>query len=241
MLKNKTNKPEKNEAKGEKPCRQPPDKQPVCKNKKLKPREKQPIGVDNIIVDGPSEFGSWLQSERMKKGWTLATLANKSQVSLVQIWNIENGNSMNPQDRTRNKLIEAFGSGTIIKNNKLQQAIKKTEREATVDDVGEFTDFDPYDREDCPAEPGVYVFYDISQRPIYIGQSDNIRNRIIRDHIDKFWFRAPIVQTAVYIRIEESRLRKQIEKILIKLLRSNAVINKQHVEREESGKEDKPI
>jgi excinuclease UvrABC nuclease subunit len=101
--------------------------------------------------------------------------------------------------------------------------------------LGQLTDFNPHDKADIPEEPGVYVLYDISERPVYVGQAGNIRERIANPHtghIDKFWYRSPIVETAAYLRVPDERLRRQLEQTLIKFLRRNAVINKKGVERE---------
>ena len=69
----------------------------------------------------------------------------------------------------------------------------------------------------------MYVFYDISDRPVYVGKAAVIRDRV-RNHYEKFWFKSPIVDHAAYIEIQDERLRTQIEQILIKFLKSNAVL-----------------
>ena len=74
------------------------------------------------------------------------------------------------------------------------------------------------------------MFYDVSQRPIYVGMSDDVRRRIL-DHSEKFWFKAPIVETGSYVEIKDKTLRRQVETLLIKFLKSNAVLNRQNVER----------
>ncbi len=76
----------------------------------------------------------------------------------------------------------------------------------------------------------VYVFYDVSDRPVYIGESQNIGTRV-GTHEDKFWFKFPIVSNAAYVEIKDKDLRHQVEQVLIKFLKSNAVINKQSVDR----------
>ena len=43
--------------------------------------------------------------------------------------------------------------------------------------------------------------------------------------------RPPIVQNAAYVGISNKALREQVEKVLIKFLKSNAVLNKQNVDR----------
>ena len=74
------------------------------------------------------------------------------------------------------------------------------------------------------------MLYDISGRPLYIGQRMSIDKRL-RNHNDKFWFKPPIVQTASYVQIDEKPLRERVEAVFIKFLKSNAVINKRLVDR----------
>jgi hypothetical protein len=61
-----------------------------------------------------------------------------------------------------------------------------------------------------------------------------IRTRV-KDHADKFWFKLPIVQTAAYVEIRDPQLRDQVETLLIKFLKKNAIINKYKLHR---GEED---
>jgi transcriptional regulator with XRE-family HTH domain len=173
---------------------------------------------------GPSAFGSWLNRVRVERSLSVAELATKAEVSVPAIYHIESGRIRNPRPETVRRLEEALGK-------QLPAETKKEIRdEATVEGVGEFFEFDPHSRDDWPEVPGVYVLYDISERPIYVGQGSSIRRRI-QDHEEKFWFKAPIVSEAAYIKIEDGALRKKIETILIRFLKRNAVINKQNVER----------
>ena len=96
--------------------------------------------------------------------------------------------------------------------------------------IGDLVEFTPHDPTKYPRVGGIYVLYDISERPLYIGQGRSIDKRV-RYHFDKFWFRPPIVQSASYVRIDNKVLRERIEAVLIKFLKSNAVINKQMVDR----------
>jgi hypothetical protein len=68
---------------------------------------------------------------------------------------------------------------------------------------------------------------------LYVGESGNIRDRIRREYVDAFWFRPKLVASASYVRIENEPLRKQIERTMIKFLKSNAIFNMHHVERGE--------
>ena len=59
----------------------------------------------------------------------------------------------------------------------------------------------------------------------------NIADRL-GDHVEKFWFKSPIVQTAAYIEISNKTLRLQVETVLIQFLKNNAVINKNKTARD---------
>lgn len=179
------------------------------------------------IDDQGNPFGEWLLKERERKQWSRLELAQKSGVSQPQIFNLEKGNSRNPQESTRKKLEKALGSKAPI------GVTAEAAREQEVVGLGSLTDFDPYDEESLPTCPGVYVFYDITDRPVYVGMASRraIRNRI-REHNEKFWFRRPVVDRGSYIRIEDPALCSQVEQVLIRFLKSNALLNKQHVDKD---------
>ena len=46
----------------------------------------------------------------------------------------------------------------------------KAIEEDTPQGVGSLTDFDPYSKTDWPSCGGVYVLYDRSERPVYVGK-----------------------------------------------------------------------
>ena len=96
--------------------------------------------------------------------------------------------------------------------------------------IRELIEFNPHDPKDYPTVGGIYVLYDISDRPLYIGQGRSIDKRL-RNHYDKFWFKPPIVQSTSYVQVDEKPLRERVEAVLIKFLKSNAVINKRLVDR----------
>jgi transcriptional regulator with XRE-family HTH domain len=171
-----------------------------------------------------SPLGEWLIRVRTRRNMTRRELSEQSGVSEPQIWNIETGKTLNPQAQTRERLT------TVLGETPSEETIQVTEDEAAIPDLGALTDFDPHDAANLPDESGVYVFYDISERPVYVGQSDNIKRRV-SDHDQAFWFKWPIVDTAAYVRITDPALRLQIETIMIRFLKSNAVINQKNVRR----------
>ena len=160
-----------------------------------------------------------IKQARLKMSWSVPKLAEKSGVSIPSINNIESGKNLNPRQDTVNALFKALS---------IDQ--KKKPKEVEVPGIGTFTDFDPHIPAELPSVPGVYVFYDISKRPIYIGQSQNIAKRI-KNYKDIYWFRYPLVYSAAYVEVKEAKLRNQIETTLIKFLKSNAVLNDRKVDR----------
>jgi transcriptional regulator with XRE-family HTH domain len=170
-----------------------------------------------------SSFGTWLSDARRTAEMSVPDLAAKAHVTAAAIYNIESGKAKNPQAATRKKLSDALGQ--VIP----QKIVKETEEDQAIEGLGSLTDFDPHAETDWPTCAGVYVFYDISQRPIYVGKSAKISGRL-RNHFQSFWFKAPIVAYASYIEVKDEKLRHQLEQTMIKFLKSNAVINKQSVQ-----------
>jgi transcriptional regulator with XRE-family HTH domain len=181
-------------------------------------------GAPATIASPSQDYGEWVRSRRLEAGLSREQLAAASNVSAPQIYNIETGRSTNPRAKTRAALERA------VNEQAPQELVEAVEESAEIEGVGHMSDFDPHSEDDFPREPGVYVFYDISDRPVYIGKSANIRDRV-RGHVDKFWYRSPIVEKASYVRVDDATLRGQLEETLIKFLKSNAVINQQLVER----------
>ncbi len=180
------------------------------------------LEVDSEV--GPSAIGAWLARTRNQKQLSVTELAEKAGLSYPTVYNVESGRSPNPHQATIEKLEKALGVQVP------EDASREAKSDATIEGIGELVDFDPYDEEYLPKLPGIYVLYDISDRPIYVGEGESIKKRIT-DHEEKFWFKPPIVEKGSYLIIKDKSLREQIEKVLIKFLKSNAVLNKQHVER----------
>jgi len=178
--------------------------------------------VDGTVDASP--LAAWLSKARLAKGWSVPELAHEAGITPPAVYRIENGVTRNLRAVTRKKLEKALGSKVP------QDTAKELAKEAEVKGLGSLEDFDPHVDSERPTEAGIYVLYDISERPVYVGEGGNVRTRI-KDHEDKFWFKRPIVESASWINVADDDLRKQIETLLIKFLKSNAVINKQNVDR----------
>jgi len=173
-----------------------------------------------------SVFGAWLRRTRDDHEMSVPELAAKAKVSPLTIYQVESGVVQRPQDATIKAIESALGVSLP------KEFSKELKQESIVEGFGEFTDFDPYDEENLPVSGGIYVFYDISDRPVYVGQGENISRRV-RQHAEKFWFKAPVVERGSYISISEKKLRQRVETLLIKFLKSNAIINIKNVNRED--------
>jgi transcriptional regulator with XRE-family HTH domain len=142
------------------------------------------------------DYGEWVRARREGAPLTREQLAGASGVSAIQIYNIETGRTTNPRAKTRTALERALNQPAP------EELVQAVEESAEIRGVGRMTDFDPHSEDDFPREPGVYVLYDISDRPVYVGQSSRIRDRI-RGHVDKFWYRSPVVEKAAFVRVED--------------------------------------
>lgn len=169
-------------------------------------------------------LASWMNEQMSKQDLEPQGLAKKTGLSTPTIQNLITGKTENPTSSTVGKIEEAFGEPIP------DETAEDMRQDAEVAGIGQMQSFDPHG-EDLPKGPGVYVFYDISERPVYVGKSiTDVRARI-RSHREKFWFRSPIVETGEYIGSDDDDMIKSVETLLIKFMKSNAVLNKKEVER----------
>lgn len=170
----------------------------------------------------PTPFAVWLRATRLEKKLSPDALAELGKMTKYSLACLERGQD-HPTPGIIRRLEDALGSKYPVPQLSLTDS-----NSSPIAGVGNLKDFDPHILEERPLCAGIYVLYDISERPIYVGESKNIRQRL-KQHEEKFWFKRPLVEFAAYIEIENDAMRKGIEQILINFLRSNAVLNRQHV------------
>lgn len=190
--------------------------------------EEGDLDGEGFVPEFENECGDWLRTKQAEKNINVQQLSEESGVSVPAIYNILGGKSKNPQQKTRERLGKALGS-----NGESVPAPAES-IDGQDSELGELVDFDPYAEADLPECRGVYVFYDISDRPVYVGKvsgADRTIRKRVGEHYEKFWFKAPIVNNAAYIKIEDEVLCSSVEKALIKFLKTNAVLNKRNVSR----------
>jgi transcriptional regulator with XRE-family HTH domain len=176
-------------------------------------------------VDPQQTFGEWLNKEMAKQDISIQDLADKTRLTYTGIWNIVKGNTAYPREETRRKLSEALNQTVPT------EVEKEIEQEAAISGYT-WTDFTPSDLETVPALGGVYVFYDVTDRPVYVGKSNkNVRGRV-RDHQTRFWFKHPLVVRGSFLAIDDPVMCEKIEAILIKFLGNHALLNSKGVVRD---------
>ncbi|WP_144575964.1 hypothetical protein [Agrobacterium sp. DE0009] len=173
-----------------------------------------------------SAFGEWLRAEIEKKGLSIGVLAEKTGITYAGIWNIVKGNTVSPRKETRDKLAAAL-------DELIPPAVEAEIASQAMPIPGlEWTDFTPDDLETVPQASGVYVFYDITDRPVYVGKSSkNVRVRV-KDHQTRFWFKPPLVVRGSFLAVADPDLCLKIETVLIKFLGKHALLNSKGVVRD---------
>ncbi len=74
--------------------------------------------------------------------------------------------------------------------------------------IGKFARVDPESWQDLPTTPGVLILFDLSERPIYVGESTNLRD-LVRAGRKLQWFSYPLVTKIGYSEVEDDNLRHQ--------------------------------
>ncbi|MBB3236137.1 hypothetical protein [Phyllobacterium endophyticum] len=163
-------------------------------------------------------FGEWLLLEMQRKGLSINALAEKTGITYTGVWNIVKGNTVSPREETRLKLAAAL-------QENVPPQIEEDERQASPIAGYEWADFTPSDLETVPEKAGIYVFYDITDRPVYVGKSvASVRMRV-KDHQTRFWFKHPLVVRGAFLAVADADLCNKIEVVLIKFLGKHALLN----------------
>ena len=168
-------------------------------------------------------FGEWLSGERQSRKLTRGELAAKAKISAQAIYLIETGRVRNPWKQTRDRLVEALGAAEAA-----EQVLEELEQEEEISGGALLNDFSPWDDKTIPEAPCVYVYYDRTDRPIYIGQSNNLRTRNRQHQANENWFFRRLVERGAYIELTGKADRDRTEKLLIHFLGRNTMFNKQN-------------
>lgn len=132
------------------------------------------------------DLSEWLRKQRDLAGLTREQLAKEAGISPLTIYFIENGTTKSPQDATLIGLEKALG--------KLPGNLSRDVEE--VREVGEFQYLGPFPIDKWQENMGkgkipcIYVFYDSLNRPVRIGETEDLERRV-KEYQQMYWFRPP--------------------------------------------------
>lgn len=164
-------------------------------------------------------FGEWLKQQMEEQNLSISALSERSGITYTGILNIVKGDTRSPRAETRRVLAAALREQVPL------DVEADVEEQASSIPGYEWVDFTPSDLETVPDMPGVYAFYDITDRPVYVGKSNgSIRTRV-KDHQTRFWFKPPLVERGSFLSVADPDMCAKIEMILIKFLGKHALLN----------------
>ncbi len=181
------------------------------------------LGVDLPEPTGEFELRTWLRRKREQRRLSRGELAKRAGLSPLTIYYIETGRTESPQETTVKRLQRVLGRLP-------RRVIREVEAEGTLEDfefrgpfpVSEWRENLGEGKTSC-----IYVFYDELKRPVRIGETDDLRRRLKEYEQNYWWFRTPTVESFAYVKVNDSEFRRKAEKVMIKLVGSNAVFNAQ--------------
>jgi transcriptional regulator with XRE-family HTH domain len=168
----------------------------------------------------PPTVAAWLSEQRASAKLEVAQLAKKAGLSPKTVGHIEEGRAPWPRKRTRRRLERILGE--------LPEATaERAKEEARVEGLGLLTDFAPHDEEDHPKGGGLFVLYDTGSRPVYVGRAGSVRKRLAQLS-GEAWFKAPTVEQAAFLAVEDGPLREALESLLVRTLRGALLVRTRH-------------
>lgn len=173
-----------------------------------------------------SDFGDWVQERRAKLGLSRQELADKAGIPYITLYFIEKHETESPRQATIDAIKKVLGE--------LPKDVQTEVVDSAQGGFGEYQGPFPFKEWESSIDdktPGIYVFYDVSNRPVYIGESKDIKRRIY-EHDREFWFKPPVVHKVAYLVVKDDDIRARLEAAMIALVGEHAILNKQHTRRE---------
>ena len=181
-------------------------------------------------------IGEWVQKNRHETELTQSTLGAEVGVTNVTVSNWENGHTIPSNDKMQ-LLEKVFGeSFEEYSSQGDEERLDPNERwKRLKEEVGSEIEcigtFDPKNEQSIPECAGIYILYSgnnnqlrrgpkkikFTGNPDYIGEGGNIRKRV-RNHRQKWWWQGMDVGVFIEIEGRKEKLRKDLEKILTRLM-----------------------
>ena len=176
--------------------------------------------MEQANTPDPTTFGAWLRSEIEAQNLTYNRLATLAGCHETTVGAIVRGRIPTPSVQMMKKLQDALDQQAPAQVKGAAETASSLDGKPDI-----FTDFNPFDDASVPATAGVYVLYGPTDVVLYVGQSKNVRKRIAQ-HREKKWFISQVIDTGMCFYAEDEKERLRLETILIKMLKSNAWLNK---------------
>jgi transcriptional regulator with XRE-family HTH domain len=201
------------------------DVKPAAKKEAAKPAKKAATPAKakkeaKPAAKAPATVAAWVGAQRAAAKLALDALAEQAGLTPATVGSIEQGKAPWPRKRTRRRLEKVLGALPA-------QTAARAKDQARVDGFGVLTDFNPHDPEDRPKAAGVFVLYDGASRPVHVGQSKNARKRLEALSAEA-WFKAPTVEQAAFLEVDEGALREAVESLLVRTLRGALLVRTRH-------------
>lgn len=172
------------------------------------------------VPKAPATVAAWVSEQRAGAKLALDALAAQAGLNPATVGSIEQGKAPWPRKRTRRRLEKVLGELP-------SRTAARAKQQARIDGFGVLTDFNPHDPEDRPKAAGVFVLYDGASRPVHVGQSKNARKRLEALSAEA-WFKAPTVEQAAFLEVDEGALRDAVESLLVRTLRGALLVRTRH-------------
>ena len=195
-------------------------------NGSSEPSEDMMQRLSSLFGSEPSEgglegsFREWLKSRREQLGMSRMELAEKTGINYLTVSFIETGKTESPREATVRNLEKVLG--------KMPTDVKREIKEERA--AGEFDFLGPFPMETWEENVSdgfscVYALYDDSMRPVRIGQTEDLRRRLGEYNRNYWWCRPPTVGRFAYVVINDSEMRKNIERVMIRLIGDLGIFN----------------
>lgn len=180
------------------------------------------LGVELDSKDVGVGLGEWLRKRREQLGLSRAKLAEKAGISSLTVYFIETGRTESPTRTTVDALEKILGK---MPGN-VKEEVSEESRVEEFEFLGPFPCSEWRDNINSETKiPCLYVFYDELKRPVRIGQTDDLRRRMLEYEKNYWWFKPPTADTFAYVIVKDGPFRDKTEKLMIKLVGTHAIFN----------------
>ena len=174
--------------------------------------------ADKLIKAGVSSTDALLKAGATPKG--RKELAEKTGINYLTISFIENGKTQSPREATVRSLEKGLGRMPTS----VRQEIKEESAFGKLKYQGLFS-VDGWKEEVNDGISCVYVLYDDTERPVRIGETEDLRRRFGEYERNYWWFRLPTVESYAYVVINDKEMRRDVERVMIRLIGDLGIFN----------------